>query len=541
MSIERKVVRVQTSGQLSLLEEGDAQETAQPERHMRFDDPDPDQIYYADQKLRVFLEEGGLEFAFVMRRLFRQLDWSAFEARYTPGGRPPYAPVTMVSLIVYGMTQGVDSFRGLEALCKRDLVCHWLSGGICPDHTTFCRFIGKHADQLATSLFEQVTAQIIEYLPEVDRQVHGDGTVIESAATRFNSLKKDAIDEWVDATPEPPDDEDDDEDGGFAESRQARRCKQVVDERIEKRRASRSKNPEDVQVSPSDPESVFHKLKRRNQYAFAWIASVQANRQRLILAQTVHPSSETAVVAEQIEQTKRLIGKPDVLGYDAGYFCYDVIREAASHGINLLCPSGSQDPTKPAKTPKKFSKWRFEYQPDTNTMQCPAGESLSEVGSGHSKTLEQDYRKYGTDACNAGCELRDSCTEAKKGRRINRYEDDWLVEAMHQVMNQPRARRDYKQRQASVEPVFAELKHLQGLRRLRSRGLKRVQTEFSLHAMAHNLRRLEQLLKKAENGLLSAIFAPVLALMSLIGLKSAHHARTDLHTQIHQARYATGR
>lgn len=57
------------------------------------------------------------------------------------------------------------------------------------------------------------------------------------------------------------------------------------------------------------------------------------------------------------------------------------------------------------------------------------------------------------------------------------------------VMQQLGAQKRYRQRQAMVEPVYADIKHIQGLLRFRRKGLSAVRLEFYLHACAHNLRR----------------------------------------------------
>lgn len=46
-----------------------------------------------------------------------------------------------------------------------------------------------------------------------------------------------------------------------------------------------------------------------------------------------------------------------------------------------------------------------------------------------------------------------------------------------------------KQRTAYVEPVFAQLKHNHGLRRFSLKGLEKVELEFGLMALGHNLRK----------------------------------------------------
>ncbi|MDA6072779.1 transposase, partial [Flavobacterium sp. AC] len=46
-----------------------------------------------------------------------------------------------------------------------------------------------------------------------------------------------------------------------------------------------------------------------------------------------------------------------------------------------------------------------------------------------------------------------------------------------------------KQRSADVEPVFAQLKHNNGFRRFSLKGLQKVELEFGLMALGHNLRK----------------------------------------------------
>ncbi len=62
-------------------------------------------------------------------------------------------------------------------------------------------------------------------------------------------------------------------------------------------------------------------------------------------------------------------------------------------------------------------------------------------------------------------------------------------EVMAQVLEQPAARQRYARRSHLVEPVFAELKERQGLKRFHRRGLRGARLEFSLHCLAFNLKR----------------------------------------------------
>jgi hypothetical protein len=61
---------------------------------------------------------------------------------------------------------------------------------------------------------------------------------------------------------------------------------------------------------------------------------------------------------------------------------------------------------------------------------------------------------------------------------------------MATVLAQPQARERYRRRASIVEPIFAELKERQGLKRFRRRGPTGARVEFALHCLAFNLKRV---------------------------------------------------
>ena len=88
------------------------------------------------------------------------------------------------------------------------------------------------------------------------------------------------------------------------------------------------------------------------------------------------------------------------------------------------------------------------------------------------------------------CELQAQCTTTSR-RTVSRHADEIYLERMRALYEDEAGRAIYKQRAASVEPVFGELRGIQGLTRFRRKGLRNVNVEFALHACAHNLRRLQ--------------------------------------------------
>lgn len=128
----------------------------------RFEAPDPLGLSINGKPLREHLEQAGLTIPLKLRPFLQSLSFAEFEARYRPGGRPPYAPRAMVSIILCGLLQGISSLRDLERLARADVGCWWLSGGIMPDHSVIGRFVRQHAESLTTEFFDQLTRRTLK-------------------------------------------------------------------------------------------------------------------------------------------------------------------------------------------------------------------------------------------------------------------------------------------------------------------------------------------------------------------------------------------
>ncbi len=55
-------------------------------------------------------------------------------------GRPSYHPATMLKIYVYGYLNQVQSSRGLERECRRNLELIWLTSRLAPDFKTIADF-----------------------------------------------------------------------------------------------------------------------------------------------------------------------------------------------------------------------------------------------------------------------------------------------------------------------------------------------------------------------------------------------------------------
>lgn len=451
-----------------------------------FVDPDPGELYLGNTPLEGYLKQAGLRQPLVVRRLLAEQDWSAWESRYAPSGRAPYAPRAMMGLVLFGILQGVSSLRGLEQLARRDLGCMWVSGGICPDHANIGRFIALHEDLIGGAFFEQLTRTVLRETGSEGKRLAGDATVVEAACSHYRLLKREAAREHAERTRAQAEANPED-DAAQRQAEQARQAHHQLEARVAQRRRQ-GKGADALRVAATEPEAMVQPLKRGRGQGPSYKPSVLCNGARVVLAHTVHPSQEAGVLAQLLSASARLTGTmPEQLLLDAGYFTDAVLETAIAEDIDLLCPEG-REAGEPKRSKQRFAKSRFHYQPQEDCYRCPAGAALRPIERWAGNACSRGYTLYATSACGE-CGLREQCTRSAKGRRIKRFAGDEAKDAQRQVMQQPRAQQRYRARQGMVEPLFSALRELQGLTRFRRRGLAGVRTEFALHVLAHNLAR----------------------------------------------------
>ena len=190
---QRPVLSVEGGSQFDMFEP----EGASPGKRYRrgtvgFVDPQPHEISIGSVKLRDHLEQMDLRDGLLVREVMREQDWREFEEAYRLTGRRPYHPSLLAGLVIYGTMDGKGSLRALEELAKRDLGAMWVTGGVCPDHTTLGRFLQLHAERMTDEFFQGVTVSILKRLKSKPKKLAGDGTVIEAATSRYQIIKKEA-------------------------------------------------------------------------------------------------------------------------------------------------------------------------------------------------------------------------------------------------------------------------------------------------------------------------------------------------------------
>jgi hypothetical protein len=348
------------------------------------------------------------------------------------------------------------------------------------------RFIVLHGERLTESFFESLTHQVLKATRSGVERTAGDGTIVEAAASRYRLVKQEALNKAVEKqrevaasdTPGTP---------AHTKREQLETAQQVLGERAAKRQA-KGKDPATPQINPLEPDAVVQPLKTQG-YGASYKPSVMANAQRVIVAQAIHPSSETVVVPALLDRAARH-GTLEESSWDAGYHCDSVLDAGEQRQVRILTPEGrSSGDDWNKQSAKQYPKNRFTYDASTDTYRCPAGQLLQKIGTYRGKEGYKPYTLYGTSAC-ADCPKKAHCTASKEGRQVKRYPGDARKEALRELLQEEAVRERYRKRAAWVEPVFSVLKGKQRLTRFRRKGLASVRLEFALHAMAYNVGRV---------------------------------------------------
>jgi len=98
----------------------------------------------------------------------------------------------------------------------------------------------------------------------------------------------------------------------------------------------------------------------------------------------------------------------------------------------------------------------------------------------HSTERSLRYRAYASD-CNA-CALKAQCTTSTQGRSLCRSVDEEVLNRVRGYHEKEAYKKAYRKRTVWVEPLFAEGKDWQGMRRFRLRRLWRVNCEALMRA-----------------------------------------------------------
>ncbi len=420
-------------------------------------------------------------------------------------GRPSYHPSTLLKIYVYGYLNQVQSSRGLERECHRNLELIWLTGRLAPDFKTIADFrrdngvaIRKVCAQfvaLCRNLHLLDTASVAIDGSKFKAVNHREKNFTQDRLARRTAAIEGTIDRYlaeldradrqheVTGVAVPP-----------AKVERLKRGIETLKRKLESLAAleAQMRASGEHQISLTDPDARAMTSKSHSAYVVGYnVQSAVDTQNHLIVAHEVsNVGIDTGHLSSMANQARAALeaGHIEVLA-DRGYYKSEEIAACEDAGIEAYVPKRL---TSNARAEGRFDRRDFVYERESNSYICPAGEKLT-----YRMTTTKGSRTmhcYWASVCGT-CALKQHCTPGLQ-RRVERWvNEDVLDRAQERLDRRPDA---MVVRRSTVEHPFGSIKAWMGATHFRMKTLRHVATEMALHVLAYNLKRVMAILGVGE-------------------------------------------
>jgi transposase len=395
---------------------------------------------------------------------------------YSAIGRPSVDPELMIRMLLVGYCFGVRSERRLCEEVHLNLAYRWfcrlgLNGNV-PDHSTFSknrhgRFRQSH---LLRRVFEAVLRRCID-----EGLVGGENFAVDASLIKADANRQKGIegDKWV--APQ-------------AAGRAVQEYLAVLDDTVFG--AATEVTPKFI--SPADPAARWTGA-HGGQAFFAYATNYLIDTDHAII---VDVEATTAIRQAEVLAAKRMIARttenlalePRRLLGDSAYGSAEMLGWLVSERgiephVTVFDKSARKDGT--------FSREDFRYDAERDVYLCPDGKMLTTTGTRVNDHATLLYRASKADC--QSCTLKRRCCPKTSVRRVPRSIHEGARDIARAIAKSFKGSVSRRLRK-KVEMLFAHLKRILRLDRLRLRGPTGARDEFLLAATAQNLRKLAKLI-----------------------------------------------
>lgn len=432
----------------------------------------------------------------------------------TKQGRPKtYQTDELLSFIVWGVLNGINSCRGLENWLKHnDETCNYILNNKKPSKSTIARFYNCNTF-LIEELFRYTIKLGVEYdLIGLDH-VAIDGTILKANASNFRVITIDELEYLEYLTVELENDEyllfeiekyflDDVLDESncniiqeiknklkkeglklLTKSLMSKQEKQDVLDFITYLKANyNGKNT----ISLTDPESRWMKDKKGNMgLNYNYQVAVDDKYDFIVAQKLVNdPTDHHQFIPMADEVKMNLNNHPRFYTADNGYLTDNAVEYCYTNDITVIIPDRTESRKIKHQKPKdRFKKHNFQYNWKEDVYICPENQILRYTNNRRIK--QKPYQVYSTTECK-NCKYGKECYKGIK-REIFRTANP-LKNKMSENYNSDLGKQTYQKRFHTGETYFAILKESRKFPGIKRKTTKKAQTELTLQTIAHNIK-----------------------------------------------------
>src|SRR5277367_4031569 len=395
---------------------------------------------------------------------------------YSEVGRPSVDPELMIRMLIVGYCFGIRSERRLCEEVHLNLAYRWFCGlglgGEVPDHSTFSK--NRHGRFRDSDLLRRLIETVLQRCID-EGLVGGEGFAVDASLIAADASARNRVEGTAGLPP-------------GAAGRAVEEYLAVLDNAVFG--AASEVTPKFI--APSDPATRWTAAHRGPAF-FAYSTNYLIDVDNAII---VDVEATTAIRQAEVLAAKRMIERsinrfdlyPARLLGDSAYGSAEMLGWLVyEHGIEphvtVFDKSTRQDGT--------FSRDDFTYDHVGDVYSCPAGKLLTTTGSriNDGATLRYRASKYDCQTCR----LKSRCCPKEPARYVPRSIYEGARDMARQIASSWEGHTARRLRK-KVEMLFAHLKRILKLDRLRLRGPNGARDEFLLAATAQNLRKLAKLI-----------------------------------------------
>lgn len=498
-------------------------------------------INYLDQ-----LQTGTFEYA-IHHLIEEKLDLSVFYPKYQNDetGRPAYDPAALLKIILFAYSKGITSSREIQWCCETNVIFKALSCDSVPHFTTIAAFVSGRRSEIE-SVFEQVLLVCHEQGLLGNELFAIDGCKMSSNAAKewsgtFKELeeKRAKLKRQIRYHMSEHEKLDKSERADEARKQRATQAIETLNKAHDKidqflktaePRMGKGKRPKEVKSNITDNESAKMTTSKGTIQGYNGVATVDKKHQIVVDASVFGEGQEhhtlQPVLAHIQDRFKRLAISDDILKAqtiitaDTGFANEKNMEYLHNNDINAYIPDNqfrSRDPKfneqktkygkrhQDKKTRKKtvFQASEFSFDPVTNSCVCPAGETISFRGIRETeqgiKTAYFEGRLLQCRNCDKKhqCMHNPSAADHRKGAgrqvsfRLDNNRPPTYTDWMKHRVDSPKGKQIYSHRMSVVEPAFGNIGTNKQLNRFSLRGKDKVQGQWHLFCLIHNIEKLK--------------------------------------------------
>ena len=467
--------------------------------------------------------------------LDHEIDLSHFDARFRNDatGAPAYPPATLLKVVLFAYAQGIVSSRGIERACQEHVTFIALCGDHAPHFTTIAHFVSTLGDDIAR-VFAAVLA-LCDAQGLIGREMFAiDGIKLPSNASKQRSgtradFARQAAKLEVAATT-------------MLQRHRATDALPVepalaakADQRVARLQRDAAQLRDWLADHPDDRRGATGAVRKSNRtdnesakmatgkgviQGYTGVAAVDSAHQIIVEAQAHGTGSEQELLVPVVDAIQDLLTDGSVITADAGYHSEANLAHLATMPVTAFIADNDlrrrdarfdaqtqhhprvdplHDKSRAKASPARFQPSDFHYDPEARTCLCPAGKALYRKGQhlvigGY---VSEVFRGAKRDCL--PCPLRARCLrhpDQTTPRQVAFFRGRAATAPpthsarMKQRIDAPSGRAQYGQRFATVEPVFANLRHNKRLDRFTLRGRVKVDAQWKLFCLVHNIEKL---------------------------------------------------